>query len=457
MIPNQKTGGGGHLRTRTVLGMGVALAVLGALGSALALTTGGGQEPAAIAKAGTLRVAPQVTPPPSGSSWFRGSKIAVAHAAGTTNAVIGGTEEILGPLTASLVPVAVRSEDGSTVAYSTWQQLGPRGVASATGTPLGRPSLRVFASAEGRDLRTIVGAHAPTLSPDGRLAFLEGKDPIVRMNTPYIGQVMVGNPQDPAFEPWTTEPARYLPYGWAAGTLLVYKGIPESEGSDIYAFSGPGVPRLLAPSAAIVAISPDGLQVLVATDDRALEVIRVADGAVTASLRLDGLGVAAIDSTTTPHYVQYSGSWLGDRVVANSDLGLILLAVPAGTIRIETILATPDLPHGIVEPTFVDAAHVRGWADITISTLNASPNEEPGYDNALVSCDLDLLTCTRGEASPPLPGLAGLTIQAASADERSLANEHPTIQQATNAHRLLRHRRARFGRPVRCLPKRRPE
>ena len=100
-------------------------------------------------------------------------------------------------------------------------------------------------------------------------------------------------------------------------------------------------------------------------------------------MALDGDGVAAPDSKSTPHYLMYSGSWRGDRVIANSDVGLVVLDVSRG-IRIESVLATPRFEHGITEPTFTDDARIIGWANLAGRGRPFGTQGEPMWDLALV-------------------------------------------------------------------------
>jgi hypothetical protein len=178
--------------------------------------------------------------------------------------------------------------------------------------------------------------------------------------------------------------------------LLVYRALPDSEATDLYALMGPHESRLLAADATAVALSPDASRVLITVGRRMVEVVRIADGAVEQSLALDGPAIAAPGSSTTPHALMYSGSWSGDRVVANSDTGLVVLNVKDG-LRIESIFKTP-FPHGIIEPTFTDDTHIIGWADL--APVSTGKDAEPAYDHALVSCDLLATTCAVGPSQP---------------------------------------------------------
>ena len=319
---------------------------------------------------------------------------------------IGDGDEIIAALTGSLTPVGVSSSDGKTIVYSSWRQIShPRpsdpkhgvvGQGIKVGEPIGVPSVRAYDEETGKDKLLEMGAYSPALSLDGRLAFVVGDTNTVRQNVDYTGRIVVGTADGAKFEAWTSTSARYFPYAWAGSTLLAYKSIPDSEGADLYAFTGPDESRLLAPDGFAIALSPDGSRVLVSVGRRMVEIVRVDDGAIEASMPLGGDG--APESLTTPHALMFAGSWYGDRVVAKSDVGLVVLNVGDG-LRIESVLATPEFPTGITEPTLLDASHVIGWAN-----LGAPPGpeamDEPDYDNALVKCDLVAESCNVGAPSP---------------------------------------------------------
>jgi hypothetical protein len=386
----------------------VVLALVAGAGVALWGSSAGAdtsKEPATFARKASLGIAPGKLDAPASASRLNGTEFVPGKGkANGRTARLGDGDEVLAALTGSLVPVAVESRDGSLVAYSSWQELAKAnpdapGQGLQAGQPIGLPSVRIYDGATGKDRLVASGAHSPALSPDGRLAFVQGDQKVARMNEPYTGQVVVGSAQRGKFEQWTTESARYYAFAWAGGTLLVYKAKPQSEATDLYAFTGPGAGRLLAPDAFVVALSPDASRVLVTVGRRMVEVVRVADGAIEASMPLDGDGVAVADSSSTPHFLMYSGSWRGDRVVANSDAGLVVLDVSNG-IRNASVLATPDFAHGIFEPTFTDDTHVIGWADLAGAAHQESKTTEPSWDHALVSCDLATASCTAGEPQP---------------------------------------------------------
>lgn len=385
-----------------------ALVLIGgvALGGAI-LSHGAGAgataEPAALATRGTFaRTGVTTLEAESTQTSLRGSSLKPASGRSTGGTVtIGAGEEIIAALTGSLTPVAV--ESSGAVVYSSWSQisrprLGVGGQGVKVGAGVGVPSVRARDWASGRDELIARGAYSPALSLDGRLAFVRGDTDTVRQNVAYTGQIVVGNAGGRAFESWTNGSARYFTYAWAGSTLLAYKALPHSEAADLYAYTGPGRSHLLAPEAFVIAISPDGKRVLVTVGRRMVEVVRVADGAIESSLPLDGPGVAAPGSPTTPHALMFAGSWHGDRVVANSDVGLVVLDV-RDRIRIESILETPGFPTGITEPTLVSDTHLIGWADVG-SRPAPGAREEPAYDNALVECDLATRTCSVGKARP---------------------------------------------------------
>ena len=311
---------------------------------------------------------------------------------------LGGGDEVIAPLTGALTPVGVATPDGAYVLYSSWRQLGrikpdARGQGMSTGEPVGVPSVRLFDLRTGKDSLLAVGAASPAVSTTGAVAYVAGDSPVVRQNVEYTGRIVVADSPNAKPRVWTSRPARYLPYAWAGSTLLAYRGVTDSEGADLYALTGPDASQLLAPNAYVIALSPDGTELLASVGTRMLERIRVSDGAVEDSLALDGAG------SSLPRALMYSGSWRGDRVVANSDRGLVVFNVRGG-LHLESQFATPAFPHGIAEPTFTDDTHVQGWADLAGPTPTADDIGEPAYDNALVECDLATATCTIGATNP---------------------------------------------------------
>lgn len=146
-------------------------------------------------------------------------------------------------------------------------------------------------------------------------------------------------------------------------------------------------------------MAPDGHRALVTTSTGIAQIIRIADGTVEKALSLDDLGASAPDSPQELRAPMYSGSWHGDRVVANSASGLVVINV-RDRLRIESVFSTPAFGHGIAEPVLKDDTHVVGCADLDVAPLPAGTPQEPAYDHALVRCDLQTAICETGPASP---------------------------------------------------------
>ena len=305
---------------------------------------------------------------------------------------------MIAPLTGSLTPVAAASADNSFVVYSSWRQIAridpdERAQGLVSGQPVGVPSIRLFDLRSGKDSLLGNGAASPAVSATGAIAYLAGESQTVRQNVDYVGRIVVADSRNAKPRVWTSMPARYLPYAWAGNTLLVHRGVPDSEGADLYAYTGPDEARLLAADAFAIAVSPDGSRVLASVGLRMLEVIRIADAAIEDTLALDAGG------TDGPHALMYGGSWDGDRIVANWDRGLVVLNTRGG-VHVESVFATPDFPHGINEPVLVDETHVQGWADVGKPQATAGGRGEPAYDNAIVDCDLTTESCATDQPNP---------------------------------------------------------
>jgi hypothetical protein len=376
-----------------VLGLGAALAT-----GVVAIATGrSGHESAVFARTAKLTTSTGAV----GKGLTLDGTSLVARRTGGKQQVgsIGGGDEVIAPLTGSLTPVAAKSFDDTFVVYSSWRQLAriqpdARAQGLKAGQPVGVPSIRLFDLRRGKDTLLANGAASPAVSRSGAIAFLAGDSQTVSQNIDYVGRIVVADSPNAKPRVWTSMPARYLPYAWAGSDLLVHRGVQDSEGADLYAYSGPDEAHLLAPDAFAIAVSPDGTKVLAAAGVRTLEVIRVADAAIEDTLSLD---VGSVPSA--PHALMYGGSWQGDRIVANSDRGLVILNTRGG-LHVESVFATPGFPHGIAEPVLGDETSVQGWADVGKPQSTPGGTGEPAYDNALVDCDLVTQSCAVDQANP---------------------------------------------------------
>ncbi len=384
---------------RRVAVVGVVVLILGAALAAgvVAIATGrSGHDAVVFARTAKLTAARGVV---AKGLILDGTALVSRRAAGKqTLGSMGGGDEVIAPLTGSLTPVATESVDSSFVVYSSWRQLAriepdARAQGLKPGQPVGVPSIRLFDLRSGKDQLLANGAASPAVSTSGAIAYLAGESQTVRQNVDYLGRIVVADSRNAKPRVWTSMPARYLPYAWAGNDLLVHRGVPDSEGADLYAFAGPDEARLLAPDAFAIAVSPDGTKVLASVGIRTLEVIRIADAAIEDTLSLDR------GSANDPHALMYDGSWQGDRIVANSDQGLVVLNTRGG-LHVESLFATPDFPHGINEPVLVDETHVQGWADVGKPKTTPAGRGEPGYDNAVVDCELTTESCAVDQPNP---------------------------------------------------------
>ena len=146
---------------------------------------------------------------------------------------------------------------------------------------------------------------------------------------------------------------------------------------------------------------------------------------------------------TLPQALMYAGSWRGDRIVANSDGGLVVLNVRGG-LHVETVFATPAFPHGIAEPVFTDDTHVEGWADVAKPT-----RDDRWHGRARVRQRARRLRSRQPASAPsarPTRRASGRAGSRIRADERSVHDEGtaPTPRHG---------RRARCDAPARRRPR----
>jgi hypothetical protein len=306
---------------------------------------------------------------------------------------LGGS--VSGALMGPLSPVAVNAPSGGFVVYNTWREL--RAVDSdksfskqgiADGDALGLPSLRVHDD-KGRDSVLARGAYSVAVRPDGAIAYVQGVDPSFRAGRVYQGHVVVrrgvgGRPVE-----WTSEPARYVVYGWAGNRVLFYR-IGAGERLEILVADAPGNTRPLA-DGSIVALNPGGDRVMVLSPDATS--VRVLDVAT-------GREQAWLDVTTaaTPlRWLGYAGSWVGDHVVTPSSSGMVVLHVTAESIELEQALSldAQQFPVGVQEPRFADSD-----ADEILATADVPPDNAREGVAYFLDCDRVSRTCERGDGAP---------------------------------------------------------
>ncbi|MGB2952451.1 MAG: hypothetical protein WBB74_03530 [Gaiellaceae bacterium] len=374
----------GRLRCPVAALAAVALLAVVAVGIN-ALTASGGR-PAN----GPLRVTRSSSQPPGAFVRANG----VFDLGGRAHADLGA--RVSGALTGPLSPVAVSSPDGRYVAYSSW--FAPREIDNSRsfskqgirpGDVLGTPALRLYDSRTGTDSMLEHGAYSVAWRADGTLAFVRGVSPRLRAGSDFLGEIVVRDSLRGPTKQWTSEPGRYVVYGWAGTRLVAYR-IGQGEELELLVLNGPGQVRSLG-AADIVALSPDGTRVfVVARDRRHLRVLRLADGSEAAQLDL---------SETNPplEWAAYSGAWSNGRVVAPVSAGLAVFDVDAETIALEQVLSLDRdaYPAGMQEPRFAD-----DQGNEIVATVDLPPRGPEPAQTFFLDCDRVARTCERGDSAP---------------------------------------------------------
>jgi hypothetical protein len=308
------------------------------------------------------------------------------------------------PLVGNLGPVAAPSRDGRYLAYNTWhwakpidwqRSLDDQGI--ATGDPLGRPQLHLFDLRDGTDTALDPGSFSVAWRRDGTIAYARANPPDYRANSPFDADVVVRPGIRAAPAVWSAA-GSYLVEGWAGRRLVVRTAAAGGRGA-LVAFDGAGLERPLADDADLLAISPNGADVLVAESatkaaEPAVRLLSVADGAEEARLELAKI----VDPVTRLPVTDVVGigTWQGDRAVAATSSGLVVFRVSGRRLSVEQVLhvdAASRAGGGFYEPRFGDAdgQTIVAWADLPASG---------GRESAQFICDRYALTCSR---SAPVP------------------------------------------------------
>src|SRR5262249_3518605 len=375
---------------KRVFGAGTAVAAVAIIGVSVAMIVGIGVFGAhgAVPRTGPLSVHAGLKKPPG--AVVRGTTLVDEKGVPSKlGASVSGS--MMGPLS----PVAVRSSDGSLIAYNTWQELrlvDPEQSFSAQGieegAALGVPSLRLH-DAQGKDFLLARGAYSAAWRHDGAIAFVQAVDPVFRAGPSYDAQVNVRTSVHGRDVSWSDAPAHYVVYAWAGNRLLFYR-IGLGEKTELLVADAPGKIRSLAEGTAI-ALSPDAARVAVLGEDSTS--VRVLDIAT-------GREESWVDVTTaTPalRWVAYSGSWVGDHIVAPASAGLAVFSVGPSSLTLEHVLSLDHAqsPVGVQEPRFVDDAgnQIAASADVP-------PASGSGGVSFLLQCDRIARTCERTDAAP---------------------------------------------------------
>ena len=361
-----------------------AVAVGAALAAAFGVFGASGAEP----RTGPLVVRPGVERPPA--AYVRGG--AMYSPTGKRSALAA---PVSGALMGPLAPVAVASPDGKAVVYSSWRERRPVDAGASfseqgieNGQPLGTPSLRLHED-DGRDYLLARGAYSAAWRSDGALAFVRGAEADFRAGRVYRGDVVVRERVHGPDVVWTSEPARYVVYAWAGRRLLFYR-LGPGERLELLIAEGPGNVRPLTDGSAI-ALSPDGRRLAVLSQDgTSVRVLELASGRELAWLDV---------TTATPplRWVGYSGSWVGEHVVAPASAGLAVFRVDAESLELEQVLGLDhaEFPAGVQEPRFDDET-----ANEIVATADVPPAAGRAGVSFFLQCDRIARTCERGEPAP---------------------------------------------------------
>ncbi len=365
----------------------LTFAALGAVGAAQS-----------IGSAGTRLVDVRALTVRGADGPVNGLFVAAGHVEGTRSAALAGTAS--SPLSGWIAPVAVPTVGGGQLVYSTWHELrhqdpglswSKQGIHS--GDALGTPTLWLHDFASGRDTAIDANSFSAAVRSDGAIAYVRGTD-VYRAFTTYTGDVVVRSSTSARPLVWSTEPADYVAAAWAGNTLLAYR-IGEDERLDVLAFDGPGEQRTLMADADLVAVSPDGTQAFLASQENvpgSVSVVNVADGTIAATLELGSLQQGIL-------WAAYGGSWLGDLVAAPTNAGIAVFDVGTGAISLRELLKNDPntLANDIIEPQF------SGDTDHIIARGDARPGTDTAGDEdttTTLECDLATATCLARAADP---------------------------------------------------------
>ncbi len=308
----------------------------------------------------------------------------------------------IAPLAGGLAPVATPAPGGRLVAYNTWRELraidkekslGEQGIES--GDPVGIPQIRVVDTASGTDRAFEEGSQTPAFRTDGRLAYALGLEPPFRVGVRYLSRVVVRETLDGVPAVWTNEPANYFVYGWAGKRLVVYRQ-SQGEHLETLVLDGPGLVRVLADGAGVIALSPDGQRALLAEQavPGRVWLVDLESGKELSSLDLGG--VFGTDGAPAP-WASASGDWSGSRAVATGGPGLLVLEVKGNELALQETLGidAERYPGGLTEPRFLDASGASVFAS---SLKDAGDGQVLGVG---LVCELATATCRETAAGDP--------------------------------------------------------
>jgi hypothetical protein len=178
--------------------------------------------------------------------------------------------------------------------------------------------------------------------------------------------------------------------GWAGNVLLAYE---ELEGGYVrtLAFDGPGESRLLSDGGMVVAISPDGTEVLLVEGEIPTHFVveDVSDGSV--------LWSGEVDTALGPLSGSYANDWEGDRIAVAGALGdgsdhpylpgLALLTFRGGALTLERLVVVPT------EADYMGLSLARFTSDGEVRVRVATMSGNDVYEYWQMVCDPGSAAC----------------------------------------------------------------
>jgi hypothetical protein len=296
---------------------------------------------------------------------------------------------VAAPLAAGNSPLAVLEPDGRTLVYSTWVAEGPTDDSAQSGTPGGRPSIRLLDLRTGRDRPLVYGAVSFAVSASGSIAYVRGDRPEYLQDVAYTGTIEEVRP-GASGPPVTLVGAsrNYRVAAWAGRSLLYYvEG--DGESLDLFVVAEGARPRLVARSAEVVAISPDGAAVLVQSDQYGPAGLALYDVAT-------GRELAEVDRLRDEQgrtlSLGMNGDWYGSLIVAEASADLVYLRVDGDRITVERTvdLGIDRLPWGLETPRF-------STDGLAVTAFTIDPN---AMDAVVIRCPALSDECTLTVPNP---------------------------------------------------------
>jgi hypothetical protein len=307
---------------------------------------------------------------------------------------LGELSHIGSPLSAGTSPIAMSTPDGSGLVFSVWTLYeAPPSVGTdppesePVGKLIARPSIKVLDLQSGATTTLADGAVSFAVSDSGEIAYVKGEIPDYYGSVPYVGTIELANMGGGSTRTIVSSPGAYRVAGWAGSDLLYYVS-GEDENLDLYRVREGDPPQLVAESAAIIAISPDGTRVI-------LQRLGVPEGEI---LLLDvesGKELAHIDKLTDADGSPLGalvgfGDWQGDEVIAamagDHLPGLVYLSVVESDIKVVGTVSwsLEELPWGLGSARFDEAAD-------SVTAIGIIPPKDAGAPDAAYLTEV--ITC----------------------------------------------------------------